>query len=159
MSLFDLQDVCIAIGSIATLDLPMVIDLIGIYGLKGPYSLIASECIPADCSTAVRSAVGFLSHNTSRNSWFTFIAIAGKRCSRLVVQTLVLKPGEMMCLRLVVQLVRSCWFFSLRLVHLLLSAPTGLLAPTDLSSYADCDDITADVIIADSRSCASLHNC
>ncbi|KZV37586.1 dynein heavy chain [Dorcoceras hygrometricum] len=34
MSLFDLQDVCIAIGSIATLDLPMVVDLIGIYGLK-----------------------------------------------------------------------------------------------------------------------------
>ncbi|KZV41463.1 plasma membrane ATPase 1-like [Dorcoceras hygrometricum] len=38
MSLFDLQDVCIAIGSLATLDLPMVVDLIGIYGLKGPYS-------------------------------------------------------------------------------------------------------------------------
>ncbi|KZV48433.1 endoribonuclease Dicer1 [Dorcoceras hygrometricum] len=37
MSLFDLQDVCIAIGSIATLDLPIVVDLIGIYGLKGPY--------------------------------------------------------------------------------------------------------------------------
>ncbi|KZV58601.1 6-phosphofructokinase [Dorcoceras hygrometricum] len=37
MSLFDLQDVCIAIGSIGTLDLPMVVDLIGIYGLKGPY--------------------------------------------------------------------------------------------------------------------------
>ncbi|KZV58683.1 hypothetical protein F511_17999 [Dorcoceras hygrometricum] len=37
MSLFDLQDICIAIGSIATLDLPMVVDLIGIYGLKGPY--------------------------------------------------------------------------------------------------------------------------
>ncbi|KZV44285.1 hypothetical protein F511_17263 [Dorcoceras hygrometricum] len=37
MSLFDLQDVCIAIGSIATLDLPMVADVIGIYGLKGPY--------------------------------------------------------------------------------------------------------------------------
>ncbi|KZV54178.1 hypothetical protein F511_35539 [Dorcoceras hygrometricum] len=36
MSLFDLQDVCIAIGSLATLDLPMVVDLIGIYGLKGP---------------------------------------------------------------------------------------------------------------------------
>ncbi|KZV48107.1 hypothetical protein F511_15762 [Dorcoceras hygrometricum] len=42
MSLFDLQDVCIAIGSIATLDLPMVVDLIGIYGLKGPYSLAAA---------------------------------------------------------------------------------------------------------------------
>ncbi|KZV15814.1 hypothetical protein F511_25782 [Dorcoceras hygrometricum] len=37
MSLFDLQDVCIAIGSIATLDLPMVVDLIGICELKGPY--------------------------------------------------------------------------------------------------------------------------
>ncbi|KZV45851.1 hypothetical protein F511_22552 [Dorcoceras hygrometricum] len=37
MSLFDLQDVCIAIGSLATLDLPMVVDLIVIYGLKGPY--------------------------------------------------------------------------------------------------------------------------
>ncbi|KZV23504.1 hypothetical protein F511_33959 [Dorcoceras hygrometricum] len=37
MSLFDLQDECIAIGSLATLDLPMVVDLIVIYGLKGPY--------------------------------------------------------------------------------------------------------------------------
>ncbi|KZV56760.1 hypothetical protein F511_35556 [Dorcoceras hygrometricum] len=37
MSLFDLQGVCIAIGSLATLDLPMVVDLIGIYVLKGPY--------------------------------------------------------------------------------------------------------------------------
>ncbi|KZV40805.1 alpha-mannosidase 2x [Dorcoceras hygrometricum] len=37
MSLVDLQDVCIAIGTLATLDLPMVVDLIGIYGLKGPY--------------------------------------------------------------------------------------------------------------------------
>ncbi|KZV21290.1 hypothetical protein F511_07782 [Dorcoceras hygrometricum] len=37
MSLFDLQDVYIVIGSLATLDLPMVVDLIGIYVLKGPY--------------------------------------------------------------------------------------------------------------------------
>ncbi|KZV17535.1 protein EMBRYONIC FLOWER 1 [Dorcoceras hygrometricum] len=42
MSLFDLQDVCIAIGSIATLDLPMVADLIGIYGLKGPYCTLTT---------------------------------------------------------------------------------------------------------------------
>ncbi|KZV49505.1 nucleoprotein TPR [Dorcoceras hygrometricum] len=40
MSLFDLQDVCIAVGSLATLDLPMVIDLIGIYGLKGQYCML-----------------------------------------------------------------------------------------------------------------------
>ncbi|KZV49888.1 hypothetical protein F511_40960 [Dorcoceras hygrometricum] len=42
MSLLDLQDVCIAIGSIATLDLPMVVDLIGIYGLKGPYCTLTT---------------------------------------------------------------------------------------------------------------------
>ncbi|KZV25157.1 cleavage stimulation factor subunit 2-like [Dorcoceras hygrometricum] len=42
MSLLDLQDVCIAIGSIATLDLPMVFDLIGIYGLKGPYCTLTT---------------------------------------------------------------------------------------------------------------------
>ncbi|KZV06918.1 WD repeat and HMG-box DNA-binding protein 1 [Dorcoceras hygrometricum] len=41
MSLFDLQDVRIAIGSIATLDLPMVVDLIG-YGLKGPYCTLTT---------------------------------------------------------------------------------------------------------------------
>ncbi|KZV52957.1 DNA-directed RNA polymerase V subunit 1 [Dorcoceras hygrometricum] len=42
MSLFDLQDVCIAMGSLATLDLPMVVDLIGIYGLQGPYSTLTT---------------------------------------------------------------------------------------------------------------------
>ncbi|KZV24098.1 3-isopropylmalate dehydrogenase 2 [Dorcoceras hygrometricum] len=42
MSLFDLQDVRIAIGSIATLDLPMVGDLIGIYGLKGSYCTLTT---------------------------------------------------------------------------------------------------------------------
>ncbi|KZV58571.1 hypothetical protein F511_11905 [Dorcoceras hygrometricum] len=42
MSLFDLQDVCIAIGSLATLDLPMVVDLIGIYMMKGPYCTLTT---------------------------------------------------------------------------------------------------------------------
>ncbi|KZV44699.1 putative receptor-like protein kinase [Dorcoceras hygrometricum] len=42
MLLFVLQDVCIAIGSLATLDLPMVVDLIGIYGLKGPYCTLTT---------------------------------------------------------------------------------------------------------------------
>ncbi|KZV39181.1 hypothetical protein F511_25131 [Dorcoceras hygrometricum] len=42
MSLFNLQDVCIAIGSLATLYLPMVVDLIGIYGLKGPYCTLTT---------------------------------------------------------------------------------------------------------------------
>ncbi|KZV26311.1 hypothetical protein F511_39817 [Dorcoceras hygrometricum] len=38
-----------------------------------------------------------------------------------------------------------------------LSAPAELLAPTDLSSSADCDDITANFIIADSRYCTSCQ--
>ncbi|KZV23035.1 hypothetical protein F511_16559 [Dorcoceras hygrometricum] len=42
MSLFDLQDICIVIGSLATLDLPMVVDLIGIYVLKGPYCTLTT---------------------------------------------------------------------------------------------------------------------
>ncbi|KZV52441.1 hypothetical protein F511_20298 [Dorcoceras hygrometricum] len=42
MSLFDLQDVRIAIVSIEILDLPMVVDLIGIYGLKGPYCTLTT---------------------------------------------------------------------------------------------------------------------
>ncbi|KZV30679.1 hypothetical protein F511_42909 [Dorcoceras hygrometricum] len=37
MSPFDLRDVCMVIGSLATLDLPMVVDLIGIFVLKGLY--------------------------------------------------------------------------------------------------------------------------
>ncbi|KZV41632.1 hypothetical protein F511_23129 [Dorcoceras hygrometricum] len=45
MSLFDLQDVCIAIGSLATLDLPMVVDLIGMYGLKGQYYARGSDVV------------------------------------------------------------------------------------------------------------------
>ncbi|KZV28394.1 hypothetical protein F511_33286 [Dorcoceras hygrometricum] len=34
--------VCIVIGSPATLDLPMVVDLIGIYVLKGPYCTLTT---------------------------------------------------------------------------------------------------------------------
>ncbi|KZV19214.1 hypothetical protein F511_09955 [Dorcoceras hygrometricum] len=42
MSLFNLQDVCIVIGSLATLDLPVIVDLIGIYVLKGPYCTLTT---------------------------------------------------------------------------------------------------------------------
>ncbi|KZV51377.1 hypothetical protein F511_41615 [Dorcoceras hygrometricum] len=55
MSLFDLKDVCIAIGSLATLDLPMVVDLIGIYGLKGPYYL-SSQTVPAVFVETIKEA-------------------------------------------------------------------------------------------------------
>ncbi|KZV58312.1 hypothetical protein F511_19927 [Dorcoceras hygrometricum] len=66
MSLFDLQDVSTAIGSIATLDLPMVIDLIGIYGLKGPY---CPECDSgATMVVGPRLAVS-LNHLGSHKYW------------------------------------------------------------------------------------------
>ncbi|KZV41667.1 hypothetical protein F511_21444 [Dorcoceras hygrometricum] len=70
MSLLDLQDVCMVIGSLATLDLPMVVDLIGIFVLKGPYCTLtmtdwflqALSVIPrgswgdvARCFTMIRS--------------------------------------------------------------------------------------------------------
>ncbi|KZV40766.1 acyl-CoA dehydrogenase family member 10 [Dorcoceras hygrometricum] len=42
MSLFDRQDVCIVIESLATLYLPMVVDLIGINELKGPYCTLTT---------------------------------------------------------------------------------------------------------------------
>ncbi|KZV24468.1 hypothetical protein F511_19099 [Dorcoceras hygrometricum] len=42
MSLFDLQDVCIVIGSLTTLDLPMFFDLIGIYLMKEPYCTLTT---------------------------------------------------------------------------------------------------------------------
>ncbi|KZV46259.1 hypothetical protein F511_23730 [Dorcoceras hygrometricum] len=42
MSLFDLQDVCIAIGSLENLDLPVVVDLIGIYVMKGSYCTLTT---------------------------------------------------------------------------------------------------------------------
>ncbi|KZV22960.1 F-box/kelch-repeat protein-like [Dorcoceras hygrometricum] len=40
MPLFDLQDVCMVIGSLATLDLRMVVDMIEIFELKGPYCML-----------------------------------------------------------------------------------------------------------------------
>ncbi|KZV33409.1 hypothetical protein F511_02169 [Dorcoceras hygrometricum] len=90
-------------------------------------SILSVDCIPtAECASTICNVLqqfvqqlfaqllSFLRHNTSRNSWFTFIAIAGKRCLRLVVQTLVMIPFESLCLQLVHQsLVLKC----LRLDH------------------------------------------
>ncbi|KZV20557.1 acyl-CoA dehydrogenase-related protein [Dorcoceras hygrometricum] len=56
MSLFDLQDVCIAVRSLATLDLLMVVDLIGIYGLKGPYCTCDSRPLPSSPNAAAAAA-------------------------------------------------------------------------------------------------------
>ncbi|KZV44224.1 hypothetical protein F511_13866 [Dorcoceras hygrometricum] len=66
MSLFDLQDVRIAIGSLSTLDLPMVVDLIGIYGLKGPYcTLTTTDWFLQALSVIPRGSWGDILHGYS----------------------------------------------------------------------------------------------
>ncbi|KZV21095.1 acyl-CoA dehydrogenase-related protein [Dorcoceras hygrometricum] len=70
MSLFDLQDVCMAIGSIATLDLPMVVDLIGIYGLKGPYcTLTTTEWFLQALSVIPRGSWGDVARHFTMIRW------------------------------------------------------------------------------------------
>ncbi|KZV50285.1 hypothetical protein F511_38160 [Dorcoceras hygrometricum] len=85
-----------------------------------------------------------LCHNTSRNRRFTFIAIAGKRCSRLVVQTLVLKPA----LQLIYRSSSNLRLFSA-------SVPAGPLAPADLSTSAEYDVVTDYIIIDCPLRCSS----
>ncbi|KZV52847.1 hypothetical protein F511_37234 [Dorcoceras hygrometricum] len=59
MSLFDLQDVCMVIGSPATLDLPMVVDLIEIFESKGPYcTLTMIDCFLQALSVMPRGSWG-----------------------------------------------------------------------------------------------------
>ncbi|KZV38118.1 hypothetical protein F511_42403 [Dorcoceras hygrometricum] len=72
MSLFDLQDVCIAIGSIATLDLPIVVDLIGIYGLKGPYcTLTTTNWFLQALSVIPRGSWGDVARRFTMTRWAT----------------------------------------------------------------------------------------
>ncbi|KZV40771.1 hypothetical protein F511_13090 [Dorcoceras hygrometricum] len=72
MSLFDLQDVCIVIGSLATLDLPMVVDLIGIYVLKGPYcTLTTTNWFLQALSVIPRGSLGDVSRRFTMIRWAT----------------------------------------------------------------------------------------
>ncbi|KZV17861.1 hypothetical protein F511_34204 [Dorcoceras hygrometricum] len=84
MSLFDLQDVCIAIGSIATLDLPMVVDLIGIYGLKGPYcTLTTTDWFLQALSVIPRGSWGDVARRFTMIRWAA--ATAAARLRRKIV--------------------------------------------------------------------------
>ncbi|KZV45944.1 hypothetical protein F511_28891 [Dorcoceras hygrometricum] len=69
MSLFDLQDVRIAIGSIATLDLQMVADLIGIFVLKRPYYTIHDRLILAGLSVIPRGSWGDVARRFTMIRW------------------------------------------------------------------------------------------
>ncbi|KZV32675.1 ankyrin repeat-containing protein [Dorcoceras hygrometricum] len=86
MSLFDLQDVCIAIGSIATLDLPMVVDLIGIYGLKGPYrTLTTTDWFLKALSVIPRGSWGDVARRFTMIRWAGLLVQPDEGVSDLVV--------------------------------------------------------------------------
>ncbi|KZV53505.1 hypothetical protein F511_28680 [Dorcoceras hygrometricum] len=86
MSLFDLQDVCIAIGSIATLDLPMVVDLIGIYGLKGPYrTLTTTDWFLQALSVIPRGSWGDVARRFTMIRWAGLLVQPDEGVSELVV--------------------------------------------------------------------------
>ncbi|KZV30979.1 ABC transporter G family member 11-like [Dorcoceras hygrometricum] len=68
-------------------------------------------------------------------------------CSSLLIVTSLLTSSTL------IQLLRFSSQLLIVMTSLLMSST--LSAPAELSSSADCDDITADVIIADSRSCTS----
>ncbi|KZV38536.1 hypothetical protein F511_20404 [Dorcoceras hygrometricum] len=71
MSLFDLQDVCIVIGSLATLDSPMVVDLIGIYVLKGPYcTLTMTDWFFQTLSVIPRGSWGDVARRFTMIRWY-----------------------------------------------------------------------------------------
>ncbi|KZV43860.1 hypothetical protein F511_37217 [Dorcoceras hygrometricum] len=72
MSLFDLQDVCIATGSLATLDLPMVVDLIEIYVLKGSYcTLTTTNWFFQELSVIPRGSWGDVARRFTMIRWAT----------------------------------------------------------------------------------------
>ncbi|KZV13515.1 hypothetical protein F511_45321 [Dorcoceras hygrometricum] len=84
MSLFDLQDVCMAIGSIATLDLPMVVDLIGIYGLKGPYcTLTTTNWFLQALSVIPRGSWGDIARRFTMIRWAVLAAAAPSPLQKL----------------------------------------------------------------------------
>ncbi|KZV38382.1 hypothetical protein F511_13953 [Dorcoceras hygrometricum] len=70
MSLFDLQDVCIVVRSLATLDVPMLVDLIGIYVLKGPYcTLTMTDWFLQALSVIPRGSRGDVSRHFTMIRW------------------------------------------------------------------------------------------
>ncbi|KZV27758.1 hypothetical protein F511_39648 [Dorcoceras hygrometricum] len=86
MSLFDLQDVCIAIGSLATLDLPMVVDLIGIYGLKGPYcTLTTTDWFLQALSVIPRGSWGDVARRFTMICWAALLVQPDEGFSDLVM--------------------------------------------------------------------------
>ncbi|KZV41683.1 callose synthase 10-like [Dorcoceras hygrometricum] len=107
MSLFDLQDVCMVIGSLATLDLPMIVDLIVIFELKGPYyTLTMTDLFLQALSVIPRGSWGIVARRLTKIRWIFLYDVAS-------------------------------------------------LAPADLSSSAEHDVVTNDIIIDGPLRCSS----
>ncbi|KZV45074.1 photosystem II 5 kD protein [Dorcoceras hygrometricum] len=66
----DLQDVCMAIESIMTLDLPMVVDSIEIYEMKGPYYMLTmTDSFLQELSVIPRGSWGDVSRRFTMIRW------------------------------------------------------------------------------------------
>ncbi|KZV15735.1 hypothetical protein F511_08931 [Dorcoceras hygrometricum] len=73
MSLFDLQDVSMVIGSLETLDLPMLVDLIGIFLMKGPYcTLTMTDWFLQVLSVIPRGSWGDIARRFTLIRWLIF---------------------------------------------------------------------------------------
>ncbi|KZV26524.1 beta-adaptin-like protein A [Dorcoceras hygrometricum] len=80
MSLFDLQDVCTVIRSLATLDLPMVVDLIGTFVLKGPYcTLTMTDWFLQTLSVIPRGSWGDVARRFTMIRWAAVDRQSGPR--------------------------------------------------------------------------------
>ncbi|KZV49164.1 acyl-CoA dehydrogenase-related protein [Dorcoceras hygrometricum] len=76
----------VAIGSLATLDLPMVVDLIGIYGLKGPYcTLTTTDWFLQALSVIPRGSWGDVARRFTMIRWESPEFAAAARCRRKFV--------------------------------------------------------------------------
>ncbi|KZV46592.1 hypothetical protein F511_39115 [Dorcoceras hygrometricum] len=93
MSLFDLQDVCMVIRSLATLDLPMVVDLIGIFVLKGPYcTLTMTNWFLEALSVIPRGSWGDVARRFTMFRWGPncYFGLDGpKNCFRIIMLNFV----------------------------------------------------------------------
>ncbi|KZV30248.1 F-box/kelch-repeat protein-like [Dorcoceras hygrometricum] len=93
MSLFDLQDVCMVIGSLATLDLSMVVDLIGIFVLKGPYcTLTMTDWFLQALSVIPRGSWGDVTRRFTMIRWGPncYFGLGGrKNCFRIIMLNFV----------------------------------------------------------------------
>ncbi|KZV21213.1 hypothetical protein F511_17947 [Dorcoceras hygrometricum] len=93
MSLFDLRDVCMVIGSLATLDLPMVVDLIGIFVLKGPYcTLTMTNWFLQALSVIPRGSWGDVARRFTMIRWGPncYFGFGGpKNCFRIIILSFI----------------------------------------------------------------------